>query len=106
MSAERNLIKVFVYGTLKRSMPNHYWLQDTNSGYARFNCDGKTETKFPLIVATKCNIPFLLNVPGAGNHVKGEIFSVCESMLKHLDVLEEYPELYDREIHKINGSDG
>lgn len=103
---ERNLYKVFVYGTLKKSMPNHHWLQDTNNGLARYHCDGKTKTKFPLVVATKYNIPLLLNSPDAGNYIKGEIYSVCESMLKHLDVLEEYPELYDREIHQINGSDG
>lgn len=106
MSAERNLFKVFVYGTLKKSLPNHYWLKDPENGYAKYQCDGKTITKFPLIIATKYNIPFLLNVPETGNNINGEIYLINESMLHNLDKLEDYPQLYDREINKIEGSDG
>lgn len=69
-------------------------------------CSGKTDIKFPLIVATKYNVPFLLNVPGTGHNVHGEIYSIDDTMLSNLDELEDYPALYDRNIFKVNGSDG
>lgn len=106
MTPARKLIQVFVYGTLKKGEPNHYWLTNQENGFAQFISSGKTETKFPLIIATKYNIPFLLNVPETGHNVYGEIYSVDEEMMKNLDDLEDYPELYDRNIFNVNGSDG
>lgn len=97
---------VFVYGTLKNGQPNHHWLTNVENGSAEFICSGQTATKFPLIIATKYNIPFLLNVPETGHNINGEIYSVDEKMLSNLDVLEDYPEIYDRNIFKINGTDG
>lgn len=63
--------KVFVYGTLKRNEPNHHWLTDPNNGNGKFVNKGETKTKYPLIIATKYNIPFLLYSPGNGNYIKG-----------------------------------
>lgn len=65
--------KVFVYGTLKRNEPNHNWLTHPDHGVGKFVSEGKTKTKYPLIIATKYNIPFLLYSPGDGHHVKGII---------------------------------
>lgn len=106
MCQTRQLIKVFVYGTLKKGQPNHYWLTNEENGFANFEGNGKTDIKFPLIIATKYNIPFLLNVPNTGDNVSGEIYSVDEAMLKNLDQLEDYPELYDRNVFTINALDG
>lgn len=96
MAIATNFVKVFVYGTLKTRQPNHYWLTDTKNGVAQFIDTGLTQTKFPLIVATKHNVPFLLSEPGTGHYINGEIYNVDEKMLRHLDELEDYPELYDR----------
>lgn len=106
MSSAIKLVQVFVYGTLKKGEPNHYWLTNPENGFAQFVGSGKTATEYPLIVATKFNIPFLLNVPNVGHQINGEIYSVDEIMLKNLDELEDYPALYDRNIFQINGSDG
>lgn len=106
MTPSKQLVNVFVYGTLKRGEPNHYWLTKENKGFAKFVCNGKTDRKFPLIIATKYNIPFLLNVPNTGHNVHGEIYSIDDKMLSNLDELEDYPELYDRNIFNVNGSDG
>lgn len=106
MTTTKRLAKVFVYGTLKMGEPNHHWFEMENKGFAQFICTGKTDTKFPLIIATKYNVPFLLNVPHTGHNVHGEIYLVDDSMLSNLDELEEYPELYDRNIFNVNGSDG
>lgn len=55
-----------------------------------------------FILATRYNIPFLINRPDTGNFIKGEVYSVDEQMMARLDVLEDYPEFYDREIQDIN----
>ncbi|XP_037888327.1 putative gamma-glutamylcyclotransferase CG2811, partial [Glossina fuscipes] len=57
--------------------------------------------RYPLIISTRFNIPFLLNKCGRGHNVKGEVYEVDEEMLKKLDELQEYPEYYDREIQEI-----
>lgn len=102
----RTLPKVFVYGTLKRGQPNHYWLTNTDNGLASFLANGTTKSRFPLVISTRYNIPFLLNKPGVGKNIKGEIYEVNSDMLTKLDVLEDYPELYDRQIQDIVTSDG
>ncbi|KAK7792149.1 hypothetical protein R5R35_000416 [Gryllus longicercus] len=96
-----NVTKVFVYGTLKQNEPNHYWILDKSEGFSRFICKAQTVEKYPLIIASRYNIPFLLDVPGQGHHVIGEVYEVDESMLKHLDVLEEHPDFYVREIREV-----
>lgn len=106
MSALRKFLKVFVYGTLKKNQPNHHWLQKNDKGHASFLCNGVTENQFPLLIATKYNVPFLIDMPGKGQHVSGEIYEIDEMMLANLDELEDYPKLYDRHIINVNGSDG
>lgn len=63
-SSSTQLYKVFVYGTLKKGEPNHYWFSKEKSGYYNYVCDAKTTEKYPLIIATKYNIPFVLYSPG------------------------------------------
>lgn len=103
MSIATKFAKVFVYGTLKSGQPNHHWLTDVKNGAAQFIDTGTTQTKFPLIVASQYNVPFMLREPGTGHYINGEIYSVDERMLLHLDDLEDYPQLYDRT--KINVAD-
>lgn len=90
------LHRVFVYGTLKRGEPNHGLIKDTANGYAKFLGLGKTTVQYPLVIATKYNIPFLLKKPNTGNYVFGEIYDVDSNMLKRLDELEEHPQFYER----------
>lgn len=92
-----SLIRVFLYGTLKRGQPNYHWLTNPSHGYAKYICDAVTIEKFPLIIASRFNIPFLLNVPGKGHRIKGKVFEIDEKMLRYLDILEDYPTLYGRE---------
>jgi gamma-glutamylaminecyclotransferase len=56
-------------------------------------------------VATRYNIPFLLNRPGQGNHIIGEIYEVDDKMFGKLDILEDYPLFYDREIQNMKSGD-
>ncbi|KAK2584816.1 hypothetical protein KPH14_007129 [Odynerus spinipes] len=93
---ESPLHRIFVYGTLKRGEPNHKLIQDAANGYAKFLGLAKTTTTYPLIIATKYNIPFLLKKSGIGHHVIGEIYDVDSKMLTRLDELEEHPHFYER----------
>ncbi|EDV37240.2 uncharacterized protein Dana_GF11525 [Drosophila ananassae] len=94
--------RVFVYGTLKKGEPNHHWLTSVENGQARFLGKGTTAVKFPLVVGTRYNIPFLLARPGKGTHIEGEIYEVDEAMFGKLDQLEDYPDYYDREEQQIH----
>lgn len=100
------LSRVFVYGTLKNGQPNHYWLTNPTNGLAEFLTKGKTKNQFPLVIGTQYNVPFLLMSPGNGRNINGEIYEIDEKMLEKLDVLEDYPRLYDRQIQDIVTSDG
>lgn len=61
-----NKSSVFVYGTLKKGEPNHHWLESKENGYAKFLSVGETVRKYPLVIASRYNIPFLLKSPGNG----------------------------------------
>lgn len=101
-----NLKKVFVYGTLKSGEPNHFWITDVSSGSAQFYSDGITTEKYPMATATRFNIPFLLNLPGSGYRISGEIYAVDDTKLKQLDTLEDFPRFYDRITINVTTSNG
>ncbi|XP_061918154.1 gamma-glutamylaminecyclotransferase-like [Entelurus aequoreus] len=87
---------VFVYGTLKRGQPNNRRMSDKGNGHAQLLASAVTTQKFPLVIATEHNIPFLLNIPGQGHRVHGEIYEVDEPMLSFLDDFEHTPAMYQR----------
>ncbi|KAH8371751.1 hypothetical protein KR093_008779 [Drosophila rubida] len=101
MKMTQVLKRVFVYGTLKRGEPNHHWLTTKENGVSQFVAKGKTVLKFPLVIGTRYNIPFLLNKRGVGHQIEGEVYEVDDAMFARLDVLEEYPKYYDREPQAI-----
>ena len=68
--SDPNYCHVFVYGTLKRGEPNHNWLTDAANGEAEFISNARSTVEFPLVIASKYNIPFLLNAPGKGKVCK------------------------------------
>ncbi|XP_072030146.1 putative gamma-glutamylcyclotransferase CG2811 isoform X2 [Amphiura filiformis] len=92
---------VFVYGTLKRGQPNHEKMTNPDNGQATFIGEARTVEKWPLVIATKFNIPFMLDKPGLGHHVTGEVFKVDENMLDVLDELERHPVFYRRRLTNI-----
>ncbi|CAM0878247.1 unnamed protein product [Alopecurus aequalis] len=85
-SAKRTL--VFTYGTLKRGFSNHALLQDLSlAGDATFAGAAATAAPLPLVCGPY-RVPFLLNLPGSGQRVKGELYSVTARGLARLDELE------------------
>ncbi|XP_048834041.1 gamma-glutamylaminecyclotransferase B-like [Brienomyrus brachyistius] len=90
------MARVFVYGTLKKGQPNYFRMTDKRNGRAEYCCSARTVEKFPLVIAGKYSIPFLLNVPGVGQQVEGEVYSVDTQMLQFLDEFEGCPHMYQR----------
>ena len=68
---------VFVYGTLKKDFPYSYCLADV-----KFVGETQTVDKYPLIVASRFNIPYLLGAKGVGNQIDGEVYDVTDCQLK------------------------
>lgn len=78
----------FVYGTLKRGFSN-YWLMDdvVAKGHARFLGTARTKQKFPMVCGPY-QVPFLIDLPAAGHHVRGELYEVDCHAIERLDDLE------------------
>ena len=70
---------VFVYGTLKQGEPNHYLLENDANGVRIFRGKAKTVNKFPLVVASRYNIPFVLDCAGTGLNIQGEIYQYVKN---------------------------
>ncbi|KAL7370214.1 hypothetical protein ABVT39_022267 [Epinephelus coioides] len=92
---------VFVYGTLKKGQPNYYRMIESANGKAEFLASACTTQKYPLVIAGEHSLPFLLNIPGQGRRVRGEIYKVDEKMLKYLDDFEMVPDMYQRTLVKL-----
>ncbi|KAJ8349946.1 hypothetical protein SKAU_G00250760 [Synaphobranchus kaupii] len=100
-----SMTHIFVYGTLKRGQPNYFRMMDAGNGKAEYCGSARTVERFPLVIAGKYNIPFLLNVPGSGDRVKGEVYSVDAQMLAFLDKFEGCPDMYQRNAVKLEVED-
>jgi len=68
---------VFVYGTLKRGFPNHV-PELANADYIG---RARTLTAYPLIIGGKWFSPNLIDEPGMGQRVTGELFRVGDEVL-------------------------
>ena len=89
---------VFVFGTLKEGFPNFA----TNRG-VRVGGTFKTRKPYPLFLVGERRSPWLMDEPGAGLHVEGEIFRVDESTLQAMDRLERVtaPDGYRRVLLEV-----
>jgi gamma-glutamylcyclotransferase (GGCT)/AIG2-like uncharacterized protein YtfP len=87
---------VFVYGTLKRGLYNHYWIQDGSYLGRRRLIGARLHNlgRFPMALLTESDAV-----------IHGELYRVSEAGLRHLDQLEGYPSFYDRtEVRLSDGS--
>lgn len=86
---------VFVYGTLKRGFHNHWLMRQI---CAEFVSEARTADAFPLVVR---GLPYLLDLPGEGYRVEGEIYRVSEPGFQLLDRLERHPDWYRRRLLQL-----
>eukprot|EP00127_Corallochytrium_limacisporum_P002649 Clim_evm85s134 gene=Clim_evmTU85s134 len=112
---------VFSYGTLKRGFPNHYLLtegkfnvgdgelhEERESGHMKYMGRARLSEQYPLVVGGLFRTPYLLDAPGKGLNVYGEVYEVDEDMLNLLDRLEGYPHYYHRleiDMHLLGEAD-
>lgn len=75
---------LFVFGTLKRGFPLH--ARGLSDG--AFLGDYRTVERFPMVIAGRWFAPMMLNEPGTGLRVSGELFEVSARAVKRLDELE------------------
>lgn len=79
--------KVFVYGTLKEGFANF----GINAG-RRVPGEFRTVERYPLYIVTAHFIPWLVNRPGSGEQVVGQLFEVDDATLREMDRLEQVDE--------------
>ena len=79
--------RVFVFGTLKEGFPNF----STNRGQ-RLPGSFKTSQRLPLYLVGDRHVPWLLNAPGQGHQVIGQVFEVDAATLAEMDALERITE--------------
>ena len=78
---------VFFFGTLKEGFPNFA----TNRG-VRLQGAFRTRERYPLyLVGERCS-PWLIDMPGEGEQVVGQVFEVDHAALAAMDALERVGE--------------
>lgn len=87
-------VPLFIYGTLKQGFHN---FDETRAGIVRRD-KFLTVEKFPLHTTGKWHAPVLINDPGVGHNVFGEIHDVTQAQLEFFDWFESThsPIGYDR----------
>lgn len=67
---------IFVYGTLKSGGPNFKQWVENGDGKCHLVGMGRTVNKWPLIVASEYNVPYLLKAPHLGKVIIIILFSL------------------------------
>lgn len=93
---------VFVYGTLKKGCSNHTILESMVIEREPINV--VTISKYPMFKASNNYFPYLVNKPGEGDYIKGELYEIYDKHEEKLDYFEGVPELYKK--GKIDVTDG
>ncbi|KAG6571659.1 putative gamma-glutamylcyclotransferase, partial [Cucurbita argyrosperma subsp. sororia] len=100
--------QIFTYGTLKRGLPNHSLMQELiHQNHAIYLGSYSTHFSFPLLLGPSA-IPYLINLPGSGRPVRGELYALSDRGLALIDELEETRVgYYDRlPVQLVGGGNG
>ncbi|HEU5297246.1 MAG TPA: gamma-glutamylcyclotransferase family protein [Burkholderiaceae bacterium] len=93
---------VFVFGTLKQGFPNFA----VNQG-RRFGGVFCTLERLPLWLVGERHVPWLIDSPGEGEQVAGEVYEVDDAALAAMDELEGVglPDGYHRTTIRVRSPD-
>ncbi|MEH6467319.1 MAG: gamma-glutamylcyclotransferase family protein [Porticoccus sp.] len=96
--------RLFVFGTLKEGFPNF----ETNGG-TRILGEFRTAEMYPFYLVGERYSPWLVDTPGKGNYIHGQLFEASAETLRKMDRLERTEAIdgYRRKIIQIQkiGSD-
>jgi gamma-glutamylaminecyclotransferase len=90
LTLEKNDIRLFVYGTLKKGYSNHFFLENCKYLGKAISVDQnfqmyEWEWDFPIVSQTN-----------EGYFIKGEIYEVPYDQINAIDILEDHPNWYQR----------
>lgn len=91
------MIKLFVYGTLKKGHDNHHYL----NGCDLIQEAVTTEPIYDLYSVKFGHYPCMVN--NGSYHIFGEVYNVDQNTLKNIDILEGHPTFYTRKMIDIMG---
>lgn len=97
MTSFKELVKLFVYGTLKRGGRNHHAIADTV--YL-----GESLTSANYLLVDLGPYPGMIEKPLGGFAIHGELFEIPSALLSELDKIEGSPTLF--EVNPITLNDG
>jgi gamma-glutamylaminecyclotransferase len=95
--------RLFIYGTLKKGFPNHDHYMQSARKLGKY----QTVEKYPLVLYGERYVPCMLNCPGDGHHVEGELYEVDDGCLKRIDALERIQESdgYRRYVIRVSSNE-
>ena len=98
--------RIFVYGTLKRGYPNF----DVGMDGTEFVGEYRTIERYPLVIGGPWFTPNLIDEPGTGHQVTGEVFTATDEAVAFLDRFEttHIPTGYrrvERSFESLQGSE-
>jgi gamma-glutamylaminecyclotransferase len=77
------MARIFALGTLKRGFPLSCALDGS-----QYLGPYRSVERFPLLIAGQWYAPMLLDQPGSGRHILGEVYELDDAMLARIDGLE------------------
>ena len=92
---------VFVYGTLKRGEGNHRVMERADGKFL-----DEVTADAPLVMWSLGGFPAVAFSDKGNKPVTGELYEVAEDNMWPLDVLEGYPDFYNRTQISVTLSDG
>ncbi len=95
--------RLFIYGTLKKGFPNHEHYMQSARDLGKY----QTIEKYPLVLCGARYVPCMLNCPGDGHHVEGELYEVDDECLNRIDALERIQESdgYRRFVIRVSSNE-
>lgn len=87
-------LSIFVYGTLRKGERNHHYLETS-----KFFGTAKTTHPYKIIQRYAQDYPegYPVAIPCSSAEIlAGEVYEITDETLKQLDILEDYPNEYDR----------
>ena len=75
---------IFIYGTLKKGFPNHSLHMESAEKLGNY----QTVENYPLVLIGERYVPCMINAPGEGKQIEGELYKVDDDCLRRIDALE------------------